>query len=238
MRYWATRQGLSLPMVTSFTDGTKLQIEQCLVGNFLGADIACEGLLGPATDDLAEAAQTLAEAAQGRGGLITDYVLSAKLPHGVFVVAEHDPGQRAALHYLKLGNGPFYTLVQPNILVHLEAFKTLDRVASGGPPLLHNTEQPRLSVAALAKRALRPGEKIGRGCGSFELRGVCVRIADCQDHLPIGLADDLVIRHAIEPGQVLTMADVDIEETPALALWRQIALAASSTPQPRRAAGG
>ena len=157
MRYWATRQGLSLPMVTSFTDGTKLQIEQCLVGNFLGADIACEGLLGPATDDLAEAAQTLAEAAQGRGGLITDYVLSSKLPHGVFVVAEHDPAQRAALHYLKMGNGPFYTLVQPNILVHLEAFKTLERVASGGQPLLHNTAQPRLSVAAVAKRALSPG---------------------------------------------------------------------------------
>ena len=238
MRLWATRQGLSLPMVTSFTDGTKLQIEQCLVGNYLGADIACEGLLGPATDDLAEAAQSLAEAAQGRGGLITDYVLSAKLPHGVFVVAEHDPGQRAALHYLKLGNGPFYTLVHPNILVHLEAFKTLERVASGGPPLLHNTAQPRLSVAAVAKRALRPGETIGRGCGSFELRGICVRIAERPDHLPIGLADDLVIRHAIEPGQVLTMADVDIEETPALALWRQIAIAASSPPQPRQAAGG
>lgn len=238
MRYWATRQGLSLPMVTSFTDGTKLQIEQCLVGNFLDADIACEGLLGPAKDELAEAAQTLAEAAKDQGGLITDYVLSSKLTHGVFVVAEHDPGQRAALDYMKLGNGPFYTLVQPNILVHLEAFKTLDRVAAGGPPLLHNTARPRLSVAAVAKRALRAGEKIGRGCGSFELRGVCVRIADRPDHLPIGLANDLVIRHAVEPGQVLTLADVEIEETPALALWRQIALAATSAPQPRHAAGG
>ncbi len=238
MRYWATRQGLSLPMVTSFTDGTKLQIEQCLVGNFLGADIACEGLLGPATDDLAEAAQTLAEAAQNRGGLITDYVLSSKLTHGVFVVAEHDPGQRAALHYMKMGSGPFYTLVQPNILVHLEAFKTLERVAAGGPPLLHNTAQPRLSVAAVAKRALSPGERIGRGCGSFELRGACVRIADRPDHLPIGLADDLVIRHAIEPGQVLSLGDVEIEDSPPLALWRGIVAAAGVAPQRRQAAGG
>jgi predicted homoserine dehydrogenase-like protein len=137
-----------------------------------------------------------------------------------------------------MGSGPFYTLVQPNILVHLEAFKTLERVVAGGPPLLHNTAQPRLSVAAVAKRALSPGEKIDRGCGSFELRGACVRIADQPDHLPIGLADDLVIRHAIEPGQVLTLGDVEIEDSPPLALWREIAATARVAPQRRQAAGG
>jgi predicted homoserine dehydrogenase-like protein len=237
MRYWATRQGLSLPMVTSFTDGTKLQIEQCLVGNYLGADIACEELLGPAVDDLGEAARRLGEAALGAGGLITDYVLSRQLPHGVFVVARHDPAQRAALSYLKMGDGPYYTLVQPNILVHLEAFKTLERVAAGGGALLHNSTRPRLSVAAVAKRPLRPDERIGRGCGSFELRGICVRIADRPDHLPIGLANDLVVRRAVEPGQVLVMDDVELEETPALGLWRSVVLPAATAPQARRSVG-
>jgi predicted homoserine dehydrogenase-like protein len=237
MRYWATRQGLSLPMVTSFTDGTKLQIEQCLVGNYLGADIACEELLGPAVDDLGEAARRLGEAALGAGGLITDYVLSRQLPHGVFVVARHDPAQRAALSYLKMGDGPYYTLVQPNILVHLEAFKTLERVAAGGGALLHNSTRPRLSVAAVAKRPLRPDERIGRGCGSFELRGICVRIADRPDHLPIGLANDLVVRRAVEPGQVLVMDDVELEETPALGLWRSVVLPAATAPQARCSVG-
>jgi predicted homoserine dehydrogenase-like protein len=237
MRYWATRQGLSLPMVTSFTDGTKLQIEQCLVGNYLGADIACEELLGPAVDDLGEAARRLGEAALGAGGLITDYVLSRQLPHGVFVVARHDPAQRAALSYLKMGDGPYYTLVQPNILVHLEAFKTLERVAAGGGALLHNSTRPRLSVAAVAKRPLRPDERIGRGCGSFELRGICVRIADRPDHLPIGLANDLVVRRAVEPGQVLVMDDVELDETPALGLWRSVVLPAATAPQARCSVG-
>jgi predicted homoserine dehydrogenase-like protein len=238
MRYWATRQGLSLPMVTSFTDGTKLQIEQCLIGNFRRADIAAEELLGPAVDSLDEAGRMLGEAALRAGGPIIDYVVSPKLPHGVFIVARHDTAQRAALRYLKLGDGPFYTLVQPNILVHLEAFKTLDRIASGGPALLHNTSRPHLSVAAVAKRALRPGERIERGCGSFDLRGICVRIADHPDHLPIGLANNLHLKRAVEPGQVLSMADVDLEGSPALTLWQQIAGKALEPSPARRVVGG
>jgi predicted homoserine dehydrogenase-like protein len=238
MRYWATRQGLSLPMVTSFTDGTKLQIEQCLIGNFRRADIATEELMGPAVDSLDEAARMLGEAALAAGGPIIDYVLSPKLPHGVFVVARHDAAQQAALRYLKLGDGPFYTLVQPNILVHLEAFKTLERIAAGGPPLLHNTSRPHLSVAAVAKRALRPGETIERGCGSFELRGICVRIADRPDHLPICLANDLHVRRTVEPGEVLSITDVDLEASPALELWQRIVQDTLATAPRRLAVGG
>ena len=35
MRYWAKRQGISLRQVTSFTDGTKIQIEQAFVAMLL-----------------------------------------------------------------------------------------------------------------------------------------------------------------------------------------------------------
>jgi predicted homoserine dehydrogenase-like protein len=233
MKYWAERQGISLPMVTSFTDGTKLQVEQCLVGNFFGADIAREGLLGPEDDDLRAAGEVLGEAAATAGHLITDYVLSRKLPHGVFVVARHQPEQREALTYLKLGDGPFYTLLRPNIFVHLEVFKTLERVVRNDPPLLHNTAQPGLSVAAVAKRELQPGESIARGCGSFELRGTCVRTKDRPDHLPIGLADEVRIKRQVEPGQVLTFDDVEIEETEAHRIWREIQAATRAADHPQ-----
>lgn len=231
MAHWAERQGLSLPMVTAFTDGTKLQIEQCLVGNGLGADIAREELLGPEEPDLAAGARILAEAAERLGRPITDYLLGRGFPHGVFLVARHAPEQQAALRYLKMGDGPFYTLLRPQVLVHLEAFKTLERVREGRGPLLDNSPAPRLSVAAVAKRRLEPGTRIAHGAGSFELRGICVRIAERPDHLPIGLARDLVVRRRVEPGQVLELADVELPPSRALELWgivrgRALALAA------------
>ncbi len=233
MAFWAQRQGLSLPMVTAFTDGSKLQIEQCLVGNFFGADILREELLGPAVDDLAAGARQLAEEALRVGRPITDYLLSGKLPHGVFLVCRHRPEQRAALRYLKMGDGPFYTLVKPAILVHLEAFKTLERIRAGRGPLLHNGPAPRLSVAAVAKRPLRPGERIAHGIGSFDLRGICVRIAERPDHLPIGLARDLVVRRPVGRGQVLTLEDVDLPPSRPRELWDEVrrrALAPASAP--------
>jgi predicted homoserine dehydrogenase-like protein len=39
MMYWSAKQGISLPMVTASTDGTKVQIEQALVANALEAAI-------------------------------------------------------------------------------------------------------------------------------------------------------------------------------------------------------
>ena len=93
MAFWAGKQGISTTMVTSFTDGTKLQVEQALVGNFFGAGIAQDELIGPETDDLKEASTILGDAARQLGRPIADYVLSRKLPHGVFVAA-HGPSSR------------------------------------------------------------------------------------------------------------------------------------------------
>ena len=177
-----------------------------------------EGLLGLATADLAGAAQSLGEAAVQHGRPLTDYIVAEGLPHGVFIIAGHDPGQAAALRHLKMGDGPHYVLEQPSALVHLEVFRTLERVIAGEPPLLHNTATPRLSVAAVAKRDLAPGERITRGSGGFDQRGVAVRIADRPDHLPIGLANDLHIRRRVTTGEVLTMADVDLADGDLLAL--------------------
>lgn len=222
MAFWAAKQHISLTMVTEFTDGTKLQIEQCLVGNYFGADIAQEELLGPQLDDLNEVAQTLGAAADAHGRLITDYMLSSTSPHGVFIVGRHQPDQMQPLNYLKMGDGPYYMLVYPSVLAHLEIFKTLARLRRGQSVLLNNAEAPGISVAALAKRPLAAGEKIPRGTGSFDLRGICVRNADRPDHLPIGLAQDMVVRRAVEPGQILTMEDVDLPQSEALDAWTTI----------------
>lgn len=231
MRYWAERQGLTFQMVTSFTDGTKLQFEQALVANGLGFDIARSELLGPACDDLREAGKLLGEAATSLGRPIADYVVSGKLPHGVFVTGTHHEEQKAALRYLKMGDGPYYTVLRPNIFVHLEVFRTLDRVARIRTPLLNNSALPTIGVAAVAKRELKPGELIERGCGSFDMRGICVRIAEHPGHLPIGLAEQVRIRRRIEPGQIIGMDDVELPPSRALDCWRAIERSVVAVPR-------
>lgn len=50
-----------------------------------------------------------------------------------------------------------------------------------------------------------------------------LRIADWPRHLPICLVNDLHVRRKVEPGDALTMADVDLAPGPALGLWQGIA---------------
>ncbi len=219
MAYWGKKQGISLPMVTSFTDGTKIQAEQALVANGLGADIARTGLVGPETDDLRAGADILADHARATGKPISDYILSGKLPHGVFVVGAHDPEQQACLSYLKLGDGPNYVVQKSNIFVHLEIMKTIRRVVEQGRILLNNSACPRISVATVAKRKLTRGTRIDVGIGSFDVRGVAVRIVENVDHVPIGLIQNAVIKRTVEPEQILSFEDVELPESLALSAW-------------------
>jgi predicted homoserine dehydrogenase-like protein len=238
MRYWAERQGWSIEMVTSFTDGTKVQIEQCLVANGLGAGIAQEDLIGLETGDFAVAAAELGTTADRLGHPISEYILDRGLQHGVFIVARHDERQALPLRNFKLGEGPYYVLIKDYCLGHLEVFKTIERLMQGRPPLLNNGTLPQVSVASIAKRQLEPGRVIGRGCGSFEVRGSCVNIAARPGHVPICLASHMRVKRRVEPGQLLTMDDVELPETEALAAWQAIerrVLAGSGRPWHPRA---
>jgi predicted homoserine dehydrogenase-like protein len=222
MRFWAGKSGISLDQVTAFTDGTKVQIEQVLVANGLGADIARDGLLGPRSETMNDGARALAQFARDNDRAISDYIVSRDWSGAVFLVAEHDAEQADYLRYYKMGDGPAYVIPQPYHLCHLEVPKTMRRVIQGGPKLLDNSYAPRFGVAAVAKTELTPGTRIPRGMGSFTIRGEAVRIAGNPDHLPIGLLFNAVVRRPVEAGQVLTMDDVELPESLALNAWLAI----------------
>ncbi len=212
MAYWSKRQGISIEQTTSFTDGTKVQIEQVVVGNGFGATISRRGLEGVPSTDLNLSGNVLGLLAEGIGQPIVDYVLPSGYPAGgVFLVCRHDEDQAPAIEYFKLGPGPYYVLTRPFHLCSLEVGKTLRRVLSGGGVLLNNGATPTLGVAAVAKRELRAGEMITRGIGGFDVRGEAVRLADELDHVPIGLLRNTVLKRAVEPGQLITFDDIEIQ---------------------------
>lgn len=217
MAYWANRQGISVDQTTSFTDGTKVQIEQVIIGNGLGATITRQGMEGLASTNLDDSASLLGMMAERVGQPIVDYVIPSGYPAGgVFLVGRHDEDQARAIEYFKLGRGPFYTLVRPFHLCSLEVGKTVRRVLSGGGVLLNNSTEPTLGVAAIAKRAMKPGELIERGIGGFQFRGEAIKLAQHPDHVPIGLLRKTALKRAVEPGQIITFDDIDILPSRAL----------------------
>jgi len=221
MRFWAGKSGNSVENITSFTDGTKVQIEQALVANGLGAAIIEPGLCGLARDSVEEGGMELAEKAKAIGSPVSDYLLSAKIPPGVFVTAECNPCHKMYLRYYKMGEGPYYTFVRNYHLCHFEAMKTIDRVLSGGKVLINNSLQPRVSVAAVAKRALPAGYLIKKAIGSFDVRGMAVNIRDMPDHIPIGLLQSARLTDDIRAGEMISFERASIPQSLALDYWRK-----------------
>ncbi len=222
MIFWGNKQGISLDMVTAFTDGTKVQMEQALVANWLGIGIAQQGLLGLQAESIEASAEPLASTAKRLGYPISEYIISRKAPPGVFVVAEHDPRMKQHLTYYKMGEGPYYTIVVPYHMCHLEGLKTIRRVLEGRGALINNGVSPTISVAAIAKRELAGGERIHKASGSFEFRGTAVRIEEHPDHVPIGLLNQAVLKRPLEEGQIVRFEDVELPDSLALRAWHEI----------------
>jgi predicted homoserine dehydrogenase-like protein len=225
MKYWASVQGISLEQVTGFTDGTKVNIEQALVANGLGAVIAKPGMHGIESEDIIDDSKKLAEFAKEIGKPISDYLLQSpnakeKFPAGVFITAEYDQEQAPALKYLKLGKGPYYTLIRNYHLIHLEIPATIRQVLQGQGVLLDNSLHPTASVCAKAKKTLQPGTILKRADRNFFVRGEAINILNFPYHVPIGLVNNVVLKRQIHPGQILEFDDIEIPESKAYEAWR------------------
>lgn len=219
MEFWGAKQGISLSMVTSFTDGTKVQAEQILVANHFGATLGQEGMIGASVSGLDEASRILTDGYENVGHPIADFVVDGDLPHGVFIIATHDEAQGPALEYYKMGQGPYYTLIKNNIFVHLEIPKTVREIMEAGTILLDNSSAPKSSLAAITKRAVAKGTHIERAIGSFEFRGHAVAVQDHPDHVPIGLLQDAEVVQDLEPGTIVLAEHVALPDSLAVRLW-------------------
>ena len=225
MKYWSKLQGISLKQVTEATDGTKIQIEQALVANGLGAVIAKRGMCGFESETIAQGGNDLAQIATNIGSKVSDYLLNSpkakqKFPAGVFVTAEYDPKQVDTLRYFKLGDGPFYTLVDNYHLCQIEMPNTIREVLRGEGVLINNGHHPTASVGAVAKQKLEPGIFIPQAIRAQSVRGEALSIKDLPTHVPMGLIDDVVIKRAVEPGQMLEFDDVEIPDSKAYEAWK------------------
>lgn len=222
MAYWAKRQSSTVRSVTTYTDGTKMQVEQALIANALGGTVAKAGMLGGENDDLLDL-DHIAIAAREAGRPISDYIVNPAAPKGVLVLAESELADLQAdysvFSKIRTRGGQAYMLLRPHYFVHLEILKTLRAVAAGAAPLVTNSLTPSVTVGAVAKRNLSAGTRFSPAAGGFDLRGEAIALDDHPDAAPIMLLDEAILRRPLEAGERVSLSDVDIPETLALGLY-------------------
>ena len=219
---WSRKLGIREDTVVAATDGTKVQMEQALICNGLGAGIAKDGLLQLKDASFRSMAVSLGDTAKSKGYPISDFVIVPDPECAVFIVAEHGDEEAEALRYYKLEKDPYYILKREYHLCHLEIPKTLNRLVTTGEPLLNNSQSPHIGVAAVAKRDLGVGHEFSIAIGGYDLRGEAICIDDHPEHIPIGLLKGARIKTSIETGQMIKAEDVDIPDSIALRAWHEI----------------
>jgi predicted homoserine dehydrogenase-like protein len=224
MAHQARLHGISPQQVTSFTDGTKLHVEQALVANGLGASIARTGMLGVREPRFADYVTALTDAAVAHGGAISDYCMPSNTDVHVFIVATHPDPVGGALRHYKLGPGPHYLFSRNRHLGHFEVPRTIKRVIETGRPLINNGTTPWINVVAIAKTSVPAGTRIDSAIGSVTFRGVAVTAAEHPDLPPIGMMENATLTRDIAAGQHLTSDDVELSEP----LSRQLAAYATA----------
>lgn len=214
---FARKWGQNPSMVTSFADGSKISFEQAIIANGTGMRVAQRGMFGPTVPGgtpLKEVVKLYPEEALLEGPGIVDYVVGAEPGPGVFVLGTHDhPVQQHYLNLYKLGEGPFYLFYTPYHLCHFEVPNTIARAVLFNDAALAPLGKPYVEVVASAKIDLTAGSVID-GIGHYMTYGLCENagLAKAQNLLPVGIAEDCILKRDIPRDQVLTYDDVILPE--------------------------
>lgn len=210
---FAKKWGQNPAMVTSFADGTKISFEQAIVANATGMTVGRRGMYGPTLPSgtpLKEILDKYPLDVLLSGPGIVDYCVGAEPGPGVFVLGTHDhPKQKHYLNLYKLGEGPLYLFYTPYHLCHFEVPFTAARAALFADAAITPLGAPRVEVVTTAKIDLKAGQKID-GIGCYMTYGQCetADITNEQQLLPMGLAEDCVLKRDVPKDTVLTYADV------------------------------
>ena len=200
-------------MCTSYTDGTKLNIEMALVANAIGAKTAQPGMYGPPVKSITDIFQVFDFPSLWDGCIpLVDYTFGTQPSGGVFVVGYNDhPHQMQTLGWYPcyLGQGPFYVFHRPFHLGHFEAMTGIAEAALDGWGVLYPEYGYRTLVYAYAKKDLKKDELLD-GIGGFSVYGL---IENCDDNaqspgLPICLAENVRLMRDVPKDQKILLEDI------------------------------
>lgn len=213
----AAARNMNARMLVEFVDGTKTMVEMVAVANASGLVPDVPGMHGPvATRE--QLGQVLCPKADGgilnRSGVV-DYSIGKGVAPGVFcIVKPRHPRVLERMIDLKVGPGPCFSLLRPYHLTSLEVPLSAARAVVLGRADMQPLDRPVAECTALAKRALEPGEVLGR-IGETDYRGWAMIWREAREAgaLPIGLAERARVVKPIRAGERLTYENCAPDES-------------------------
>ena len=207
----ADKRNLDYKMCTSYTDGTKMNIEQAIIANAFGMKTKVTGMYGPQAKHVDEVQSLFDfEKLWDHETPFVDYILGANPGGGIFCVGySNHPYQKDMMSYYKMGNGPFYTFYRPYHLCHVEAIASIVEPVLYNKVLLQPTKGFQTDVFTYAKKDLKAGETLD-GLGGHTCYGLIENTdpVNSARRLPILLAEDVKLKRDVSKDEKIDFSDI------------------------------
>jgi predicted homoserine dehydrogenase-like protein len=208
---YAARDATSLKLTVSAGDGTKMNIEQAVVANLTGMPPERRGMRGIPTT-LEHALHDVLAAIDREG--IVEYTLGGDFGAGVFVIgrAPEPEAVQTALRFYKLGEGPEYLVFNPYTLVQFDMPQSIAEVVLDDAPLWSPAGPPVADVVAIAKRDLRPGDRLD-GIGGDCCYGQIDTVPGAAGLLPVAFTDHARVVRPVPQDAPVPLDAVEVDDT-------------------------
>jgi predicted homoserine dehydrogenase-like protein len=204
----AKQRKMNARMLVEFVDGSKTMIEMVAIANCTGLVPDVPGMHGPAATREELASVLVPKSAGGvlsKTGCV-DYSIGKGVAPGVFCIVETEhPRVLERMIDLKVGKGPYFSIMRPYHLTSLEV------PLSAAKAVLHNRadmaplDHPVAEAITIAKRDLKPGETLGK-IGETEYRAWAMTAEQARNSnaVPLGLAEQARVIKPVKAGEYLT----------------------------------
>ena len=220
----AIRRGMNPRILAEFKDGTKTMVELACMSNATGFVPDVIGAHGLKSD--VEGLNTKYRLKTDGGHLnqhgVVEYVDG--ISPGVFVTVHSDnPEYMFHLDYLKMGEGPIWTLYRPYHLCNLETPITIYKAVIENETTIVPLGGLVSECIAKAKKDLQPGDTLD-GIGGYTAHGSLATYTESKanGYVPMGLITaQAVVTKPIKQGEILTYDNVKIDDTTLIYKLRQ-----------------
>ncbi|MCY3982865.1 MAG: homoserine dehydrogenase [Roseovarius sp.] len=221
----AEARNMNPRLLVEFVDGSKTMVEMSAIANATGLIPDVDGMHGPAAAPKEISSILIPEK---DGGILSDsgrvdFSIGKGVSPGVFVVVEAEhPRVLERMIDLKMGDGPYFTLVRPYHLTSLEVPLTCARAVLYGKADMVPLDNPVAEVCAVAKKDLQIGEKLDQ-IGEYTYRAWAMEAgrAIARNAIPAGLLAGAEVAGPIAKGELLTTENTSLPKESPIADMRR-----------------
>lgn len=216
VKKWADLYQQNPIKLSSFADGTKMNIEMGITANALGLVPDIPGMNSPkgTLDTVTELIRLKEDGGVLSKKGVIEIVRGVEPSGGVFVIG-HTTNKSLVhdLKYYKMGNGPYYMFYKAYHLCAFEMLMGVAKVVVCRSAVIKPQKEKTSDVLVYAKQSLKAGEVLD-DIGGYSFYGLLEDVKDISNrrYLPVSVATGCTLKRDLKQDELITIDDVDYND--------------------------